>query len=152
MRRKPFAYRSHSRHSALTRIDQGIGCTTLVILFWVSLCPPSLAGAPGAVDFRRDIQPILSENCFLCHGPDSRTRKADLRLDTKEGALRTADPVIVPGKSADSELFRRVSSTDPDEAMPPRKSGKSLSSSQVELLKRWLDQGASWSKHWAFET
>jgi hypothetical protein len=114
---------------------------------------PSLAtaGAPGPVDFRRDILPLLSENCFLCHGPDSRTRKADLRLDIKEGALRATDPVIVPGKSEESELIRRVISDDPDEVMPPRKSGKALKAHQVELLKRWIDEGASWSRHWAFE-
>jgi hypothetical protein len=106
--------------------------------------------AAEPVDFRRDILPILSENCFLCHGPDSKTRKADLRLDLKESALRTKDPVIVPGNCTESELFARITSTDPDELMPPRKSGKALTAQQVELLTRWIDQGAKWSRHWAF--
>ena len=79
---------------------------------------------PAPVDFRKEVLPILSENCFLCHGPDSRTRKADLRLDVKEGALRTADPVIVPGKSGESELIRRVASKDADEVMPPPQVGQ----------------------------
>jgi hypothetical protein len=109
------------------------------------------AGAPEPVDFRRDILPILSDNCFRCHGPDSRTRKADLRLDVKESALRKAEPVIVPGKSGDSELVARITSTDAEEVMPPRKSGKTLTPHQIELLRRWIDQGASWSNHWAFE-
>ena len=109
------------------------------------------AFAQPPVDFRRDVLPILSENCFTCHGPDEKTRKADLRLDVKESALRTKDAVIVPGKSGESELFERVSSTDPDEIMPPPKSAKKLSPAQIEVLKKWIDQGASWKGHWAFE-
>jgi hypothetical protein len=110
------------------------------------------AGSPGSVDFSRDVLPILSGNCFLCHGPDAHARKGDLRLDIKAGALRDKDPVIVPGKSDESEFVRRVTSDDPDERMPPPKSGKTLTPAQVELLKRWVDQGAKWGKHWAFET
>jgi len=86
----------------------------------------AVAGPAVPVDFRREILPILSSNCFLCHGPDSQTRKADLRLDAKESALRKKEPVIVPGKSGESELVRRVMSTDADEVMPPLKSGKAL--------------------------
>jgi hypothetical protein len=114
--------------------------------------PATVRAADGSpLDFRKEILPILSEHCFLCHGPDSKTRKADLRLDLKEGAFRKAEPVIVPGQSAQSELYRRVSSGDPDEIMPPRKSGKPLTPQQIALLKKWIDQGASWSRHWAFE-
>jgi hypothetical protein len=124
----------------------------LVVLAGSMLSGSRPAGAAEPVDFRRDIQPILSDNCFLCHGPDSKTRKADLRLDVKDGALRKADPVIVPGKSGESELIARITCTEPDELMPPRKSGKALTPHQIELLKTWIDQGASWSKHWAFES
>ena len=109
------------------------------------------AGDTASVDFSRDVLPILSQNCFLCHGPDAKTRKADLRLDEKQSALRTNEPIIVPGKSAESELIRRILSTDADEAMPPPKSGRKLSGSQKETLRRWVDQGARWGKHWAFE-
>jgi Protein of unknown function (DUF1553)/Protein of unknown function (DUF1549)/Planctomycete cytochrome C len=109
------------------------------------------AFAQAPIDFRREVLPILSENCFTCHGPDEKTRKADLRLDVKESALRVKDPVIVPGKSGESELFERVSSADPDEIMPPPKSGKKLAPSQIDILKKWIDQGASWKGHWAFE-
>jgi hypothetical protein len=109
------------------------------------------AGDSPSVDFSRDVLPILSQNCFLCHGPDAKARKADLRLDSKQSALRTNEPVIVPGKSAESELIRRTQSTDADEAMPPLKSGRKLSGLQKETLRRWVDQGARWGKHWAFE-
>src|SRR5579871_1886126 len=98
------------------------------------------AGPP--VDFSREILPILSDNCFRCHGPDARARKAKLRLDTPEGALRKSDPVIVPGKSADSELVRRIASTETADVMPPPKSNRQLSPRQVELLRRWIDEGA----------
>ncbi|HLQ45299.1 MAG TPA: DUF1549 domain-containing protein, partial [Planctomycetaceae bacterium] len=102
-------------------------------------------------NFSRDVLPILSDNCFFCHGPDAKTREADLRLDQQESALRTEKPVIVPGKSADSELLKRILSTDVDAVMPPPKSGRKLTPPQIELLKTWIDSGAKWGKHWAFE-
>ncbi len=111
----------------------------------------TLTRAEEPVDFRREVLPVLSQNCFTCHGPDSKTRKADLRLDVKEGAFRTKDPVIAPGKSGESELFERVSTTDPELKMPPPKSGKKLTAAQIEVLKKWIDQGARWKGHWAFE-
>src|SRR5262249_47326552 len=104
------------------RIRFPIGWLALVVLGFA--VAPTWAAPPEPVDFRREILPILSENCFLCHGPDAKTRKADLRLDVKQSALRKNDPVIVPGNSAESELIRRVTSDDLDELMPPRKSGK----------------------------
>ncbi len=104
-----------------------------------------------AVDFGRDILPILSDNCFRCHGPDAKARKAGLRLDTPEGALRKADPVIVPGQSAASELVHRVASTDTEVVMPPPKSNRKLSPRQIALLRQWIDEGAPWGRHWALE-
>jgi hypothetical protein len=109
------------------------------------------AGQEKTVDFSRDILPILAENCFACHGPDAKARKAELRLDVKEIALRKDEPVIVPGKAADSEVVARITSADRDEVMPPPKSGKKLAPHQIVLLKKWIDQGAHWSRHWAFE-
>ncbi len=126
-------------------------CLVLAAIVWVSILSGAKAGESEPVRFSLDVLPILSENCFLCHGPDAKSRKADLRLDLKEGALRTVEPIIVPGKSSDSELFERVASRDPDEQMPPPKSGKKLTSRQIDLLKKWIDQGAAWGKHWAFE-
>src|SRR5213596_1758133 len=86
------------------------------------------ATGKGNVDFSLDIQPILSDNCFRCHGPDEKARKGKLRLDTKEGAFRVKDSktVIVPGKSAESELLRRITTKDPDDLMPPPESNRQL--------------------------
>src|SRR5438477_6399418 len=104
------------------------------------------------VDYSRDIRPILANNCLLCHGPDGKARKADLRLDTREGAvaLREGKAAIVPGKLDQSELVRRITTADREDVMPPTKSGKKLSKDQIDLLKRWIEQGAPYAKHWAF--
>jgi hypothetical protein len=105
------------------------------------------------VDFARDVLPLLSENCFHCHGPDATKRSAGLRLDTKEGAFRTRKGVttLVPGKSVESEVVRRIFSDDADEVMPPPDSNRKLTPAQRATLKAWVDQGAKWGRHWAFE-
>jgi hypothetical protein len=105
------------------------------------------------VEFNRDIRPILSENCFQCHGPDPGSRKEDLRLDTKEGFFAsTADrgPTVVAGKPDESPMFQRVGSDDPDEIMPPPESHKQLKPEEKELLRQWIAQGAVWQPHWSF--
>ncbi len=107
------------------------------------------AAAQDPVDFARDVLPILSDACFKCHGPDEKARKADLRLDTKEDALAKGGP-IVPGKSAESRLVERITSDDPTEVMPPPKANKKLKPEQVATLKKWIDQGAGWGRHWSF--
>src|SRR5438270_11459959 len=111
------------------------------------------ANANGRVEFDRDIRPIFSVNCFHCHGPDEKARKAKLRLDTKEGTFRVRDgkTVIVRGNSNDSELIRRVTNKDPDEVMPPPEANHKLTSAQIELLRKWIDQGAEWASHWAYK-
>src|SRR5262249_5401581 len=109
---------------------------------------PLRAEFPEPVRFGRDILPILSENCFKCHGPDEKARKAKLRLDTQAGALK----VIEPSKSDESEIIRRVFSHEADVVMPPPKSNRKLTTDQKNQIKRWVDQGAVWGKHWAFET
>lgn len=108
------------------------------------------AHAADKVDFSRDVLPILSANCFKCHGPDQNARKAKLQLDTQDGALRTKDPVIVPGKSGASELVRRIGSSKDDERMPPPSTNRKLSAQQIDTLKRWIDEGAAWGRHWAY--
>jgi len=107
------------------------------------------------VDFNRKILPILSEHCFACHGPDAGQRKAGLRYDTKEGAfgkLPSGRHAIVPGKSMESALIMRVTSTDAASVMPPLKTGKKLQKEEIELLRRWIDEGAIWRPHWSFVT
>jgi hypothetical protein len=106
----------------------------------------------ASIEFDRDIRPILSDNCYQCHGPDEKARKAKLRLDMKESAFRVEDGVAVinPGKSAESELFRRVTTNDPDDHMPPPESNHKLTPKQIALIKQWIDSGAKWSGHWAF--
>jgi hypothetical protein len=106
--------------------------------------------AAGKVDFARDVLPILSNHCFQCHGPDEKARKADLRLDRKDEALRNDSPVIVPGKGTDSEVFKRLVAEDEGERMPPPKVNKKLTPQQIDTLKQWIDQGAEWGRHWAF--
>jgi hypothetical protein len=144
------------------------GCTALLlascpVLLAAGLLAPAGATAPDAqdassapdrVDFARDIRPILSENCFACHGPDEKTRKAKLRLDTRDGAfgkIRSGGHAVVPGKATESELIARISSADATELMPPPKSGKKLTPRQRALLRQWVEQGAPWSTHWAFD-
>ena len=116
---------------------------------------PAAAQGPEAraIDFNRDIRPLLSDNCFACHGPDDQARKAKLRLDTQEGALaplRDGGRAIVPGKPAESALIERIFTQDAKTHMPPLKSGKKLTEEQKALLRQWVAQGAPWSGHWAF--
>src|SRR5439155_8229300 len=101
------------------------------------------------INFARDIQSILAENCCQCHGTDPKQRKAKLRLDVEKEALGHGD-AIVPGQADKSELIERVTSDDREFRMPPPKTGKRLKPQQIELLRRWIDAGAKWSKHWAF--
>jgi len=125
--------------------------TTQIAILCAWSLQVSLAFGAERVHFSRDVLPILAQNCFTCHGPDAKARKADLRLDQKEIALRKSEPVIVPGKSAESELIQRITSQELDVVMPPPKSGHKLSAHQIEILTRWIDQGAEWGRHWAFE-
>ncbi len=127
----------------ISNMKQSYLSITLSLLLAVA---PAGAQSPKAIEFNRDIRPILADHCYNCHGPAKSTRKADLRLDTKEGAAT----VIAPGKAHDSELFKRVTTKDVSERMPPAKSGRKLSDQQIDLLRRWIEQGAAWQEHWAF--
>ena len=116
-----------------------------------SLCLTApLASAAEPVEFNRDIRPILSDNCFYCHGNDASHRKAKLRLDIREEALKKK--AFAPGNAEESELIKRLASLDPEEMMPPPDSHKKLTAEQKELLKRWIAQGAKYQNHWSYET
>lgn len=108
---------------------------------------------PDKIDFERDIRAVLSNNCFACHGPDKKHRKAKLRLDTKAGLFTENDGItpVVPGKFDKSELYARITAKDPDDLMPPKKSGKELTARQIALFKKWIEQGAPWQGHWAYQ-
>ena len=117
-------------------------------VFAVGLCHGVITGAQEPIDFNRDIRPILSENCFYCHGQDANKRQADLRLDDRAAAIEHA--AIVPGDLAASTLIQRINTDDPELQMPPPKSNRRLSAAQKELLTRWIRDGAAYSPHWAF--
>ena len=117
-----------------------VSCLVVVI--------PLTCQADDSIDYNRDIQPILSNSCFTCHGPDEESRKADLRLDDRTVATASA---IVPGKAKSSELIQRVTTDDLDLRMPPVDSRRPrLSNKQIQLLARWIDQGATYQQHWAY--
>ena len=145
--------REVTRGEATSRMSQLL---TLVILFVASLASPALAAdeppPPREIRFNRDVRPILSDKCWACHGPDEKTRQADLRLDTDEGAktVRDGRAAIVSGDPAQSELVRRIRSSDPDEAMPPPKHPKQLTVAEKSVLEQWVKQGAKYEGHWAF--
>lgn len=112
-----------------------------------------LVGAAAPVDFNREIRPILSEHCYACHGPDEGKRKAGLRLDVEEDVyreLKSGARALVPRDLAKSSLIQRIVAKDPEDLMPPAKHQKPLSAAQIELLQRWVREGAHWEKHWSF--
>ncbi|MBS1830015.1 MAG: DUF1553 domain-containing protein [Acidobacteria bacterium] len=111
----------------------------------------SAAAATAAVEFNRDIRPILSDRCFSCHGPDAATKKINLRLDSESGMFAKANgkAAVIPGDAANSELVRRITADKPALRMPPVYSGLKLSDREIELLKQWVAEGAKWQKHWS---
>ena len=135
------------------------------LLGWVIFIPacnsvfksemPKNGQLPVKVDFNHHIKPILSDRCFKCHGPDEKVREANLRFDTKDGPFAALDSLgtefaIVPGDLTKSNLVKRVTSTDPDFMMPPPSSNLGLSKREIDLLKKWIQQGAAWKPHWSF--
>jgi hypothetical protein len=116
------------------------GCLGLLLAF------PSLAAEP--ISYNRDIRPILSDDCFHCHGPDQKTRKGKFRLDVREDAV--AKGAIVPGKPKESKVIERIFATNEDDVMPPPEAHKTLSAAQKALLTRWIASGAKYEKHWAY--
>jgi hypothetical protein len=124
------------------RLRHNIICAVVL-----TLAVSARAAAP-ALGYNRDVRPILSDNCFACHGPDKGNRKAKLRLDIREDAL--AKEAFVPGKPDESELVKRLFTTNEDDVMPPADSHKKLSTAQKEILKRWVAEGAVYEPHWSF--
>ncbi len=118
------------------------------LVAYVTFVASPILQAAGTIQFNRDIRPILSENCFACHGPDSNKRQAELRLDRRDDAISKSS--FIPGKPDESEIIRRILSTDPETVMPTPESHKSLTAAQKELLRVWIAEGAEYQGHWAF--
>ncbi|MBI1372589.1 MAG: DUF1553 domain-containing protein [Phycisphaera sp.] len=139
------------KHRYLRRLAASAVTASVIATLLVAVSAQGATPA-GAVRFDRDIRPLLSDKCFHCHGPSEKDRKAKLRLDLREEA--TADhkgiTAIVPGDLENSEAWQRITAKDSDDLMPPPKSNKTLSAEEKDLIKRWIEQGAKWSKHWSF--
>ena len=132
-----------------------LSCCGLVGALISSDSSSALAQSPSSidsVDFQRDVRPILAENCFQCHGPDVASRRAGLRLDTQEGALRARlrGAAVVAADADASLLYQRVTHTDARRRMPPIGANKTLTDRQIEVLRQWIEDGASWDQHWSF--
>ncbi len=132
------------------------------LLLWTLVALPAVAAEPSdstaapaeaPVEFARDVLPILSANCFSCHGPDENERQADLRLDVEADAKQDngAGAAIVAGQPDASSIIARLTSNDPHELMPPPDSGRQVEPEQVEIIRRWIEQGAQWQQHWSFQ-
>jgi hypothetical protein len=127
---------------------------SLLFLAGATSTAPQVSDKAATVDFQRQVRPILADKCFQCHGPDQRTRQAKLRLDTEDGAFaeRPGGRTIVPGDPKNSLLYQRIAhESDTRRMPPPRLSKKTLSAEQIEVLRRWIEEGASWDQHWSFK-
>lgn len=124
-----------------------IRTSSIALAISAALLSPLALAAP--ISYDQQIRPLLSDKCFQCHGPDEAARKAKLRLDAASGGPE-APAVIAPGKPEESELFKRITATDPEEHMPPAETGKTLSADEIALIRTWIEEGAHRSSHWAF--
>src|SRR5712692_7632687 len=133
------------------RARVAVGGVVAVLLLTPAALAQSLS-LPETIEFNRDIRPILSDKCYTCHGPDSANRKTKLRFDTEAGARQDLGGrfAIVPGDPAKGEMIRRITSSDQAFHMPPVYSGYTLNEREIGLIRRWIEQGAKWQKHWAF--
>nr|WP_231602940.1 PSD1 and planctomycete cytochrome C domain-containing protein [Neorhodopirellula pilleata] len=122
-----------------------LALASCIMIAWSSVRP---CRADDSVDFNRDIRSVLSDKCFLCHGPDEETREAGLRLDVREDAIDFS--AIVPGSPAESEIISRITSRDPDVVMPPPSTGKTISDQELESIVRWIQDDAPYAEHYAF--
>lgn len=152
----PAKYSSASIESHPAKEAEMRNCRRCLLLALASVAlllhRPAFADNADTVDYNQDIRPILSDVCYKCHGPDERERQAELRLDLQAEVFAQRDDgaAVVAGNSDASQLYLRLIADDPDERMPPAESSKRLTTAQIELFKRWIDQGAKWGEHWSF--
>ena len=141
-----------------SRLARGKCCLYALAGFFLAFRPASGAEdasskPPARIDYNRDIRPIFSDNCYACHGPDKDKRKAGLRLDLKQDAFKKLESnafALVPGDPGKSKLIELITTDNDEDRMPPPKTGKRLTKIQVELLRRWIEEGATWTGHWAY--
>ena len=141
--------------SRLFSIGIALVCLLVIAFYFLNTTNNTVKEVPDIVDFNFHVRPILSDRCFKCHGPDANKREANLRLDTEEGAFAALkdDPskhVIIPGDPMQSALFARLISNDTAEVMPPPSSNLALTKTEIEIIKKWISQGAVYKKHWSF--
>ena len=125
----------------------------LATLASAAMAAPAINPA-ARVDFQQDVRPILADACFACHGPDANARQANLRLDTREGAFadRGGYRLIIPGNASESRLYQRMSHSEAVARMPPPMAERRPTPEQIETIRHWINQGAEWSSHWAYES
>lgn len=135
------------------RLGLAVALLSLTAKMGCGQIPAGGAAEPVAIDFARDVRPLLSDRCFACHGPDEAERQADLRLDDWEDLIREREalPAVLPGQPSRSEVVRRITSHDASLRMPPDDAGPPLSPQQIQTLINWIQQGALWQQHWAYE-
>ena len=159
MRRNKCEVRLDAASNRIKRRCLPILALCIFYFLLVTAHSPTLRAADTArIDFQRDIRPILSDKCIFCHGPDEKHREAELRLDTRGGIFEHevtqtngAKKLVVPGQLEASAVWKRIVSDSVDERMPPVESGKSLSEKERTLIRQWIEQGAEWKGHWAYE-
>src|SRR5260370_4320526 len=143
-------------HATSPNLRQNSNCnggSDLLVRLFLAITLSTWAFAAGPlVDFNRDVRPILSDNCFACHGPDDKRRMANLRLDTEDGlfADRGAYRIVAPGDPAKSRLLALISAPTPATRMPPRHAVTTLTEAQIATVRKWIEQGAKWERHCAF--
>ena len=124
---------------------------SFIIFFALICCSPCYA---EKIQFNKSIKPILSNNCFSCHGPDEKVVKGGLQLHLREKAIsvleKSDERAITPGNREESNLWHRINSTDPDEKMPPPESNHKLTKEEIDLIGKWIDEGAEYQGHWSF--
>jgi hypothetical protein len=150
MPQRQTSWRAHYTRSrnAVRRDLSAATATVAIVLAHLALATNTASAADSAgLEYNRDVRPILAENCFACHGPDSAARKADMRLDRRDDAIEAG--AISPGNTDESELVARINAQDPKELMPPPVTTKKLTQNQKDILKRWIAEGAAYQPHWS---
>lgn len=145
---------AHDTHVILMGQAIAVSAVRCGLVLGACLLAPALRAADAPLNFNRDVRPLLSDRCFACHGPDEEDRQAGLRLDTRETAIAPLDSgaaAIVPHDAGSSELVTRITSSDADTMMPPPEVGKPLTAAEAVVLRRWIEEGAEYEIHWAFQ-